>query len=59
MKTKNKNLTSINEFIEEKYGKPSYPKREKFERGFEVFKISFLLEEAKNQSWYVAGRIGC
>jgi DNA-binding XRE family transcriptional regulator len=48
MKTKNKNLTSLDEFIDEQYGKPGTPKREKFERGFEVFKIGFLLEEARN-----------
>ena len=47
MKTKNKNLTSLNEFIEIKYGTPGSLKREKFERGFELFKIGFLLEEAR------------
>jgi len=28
MKTKNKNLTSLDEFIDEEYGKPGTPKRE-------------------------------
>ena len=49
MKTKNKNLISLDEFIENQYGKIGTPKREKFERGFEVFKIGFLLEEARNK----------
>jgi HTH-type transcriptional regulator/antitoxin HipB len=48
MKAKNKNLRSLDEFVEDQYGKPGTPKREKFERGFEVFKIGFLLEEARN-----------
>ena len=48
MKTKNKNLTSLDEFVEDKYGKLGSSKREIFERGFEVFKIGFLLEEARN-----------
>ena len=48
MKMKNKNLISLDEYIEDKYGKKGTPKREKFERGFELFKIGFLLEEARN-----------
>jgi DNA-binding XRE family transcriptional regulator len=47
MKTKNKNLTPLSEFIDKQYGKRGTSKREKFERGFEVFKIGFLLEEAR------------
>ena len=48
MKSKSNNIKSLNEFIEDQYGKTGTPKREKFERGFEVFKIGFLLEEARN-----------
>ena len=48
MKTKNKNLRSLDEFVEDQYGKPGTPKRDKFERCFEVFKIGFLLEQARN-----------
>lgn len=47
MKSKSKNIKSLNGFIEDQYGKTGTPKREKFERGFEVFKIGFLLEEAR------------
>ena len=47
MKTRNKNLKSLDEFIEDKYGKIGTPKREKFEAGFESFKIGFLLEQAR------------
>ena len=45
---KMKNSKNLNEFIEDHYGKAGAPIREKFERGFEVFKIGFLLEEARN-----------
>ena len=47
MKTKNKNLKSLDEFVEDQYGKVGTPKREKFERGFEAFKVGFLLEQAR------------
>lgn len=50
MKTKNNNLKSLDEFIDDKYGKTGTSKRERFERGFEIFKIGFLLEEARNSS---------
>lgn len=48
MKTKNNNIKSLDEFVEDQYGKVGTPKREKFERGFELFKIGFLLEQARN-----------
>ena len=49
MKKKNQNeLIDFDDYIENKYGKNGTPKREKFERGFELFKIGFLLEEARN-----------
>ena len=47
MKTKNKNIKSLDEFVEDQYGKVGTPKREKFERGFEAFKVGFLLEQAR------------
>ncbi len=49
MKKKNQNeLVDFDEYIEDKYGKRGTPKRENWERGFEVFKTGFLLEEARN-----------
>ena len=49
MNKKNQNeLIDFDEYIEEKYGKRGKPKREKWENGFELFKIGFLLEEARN-----------
>jgi DNA-binding XRE family transcriptional regulator len=49
MKKKNQNeLVDFDDYIDNKYGKRGNPKRENWERGFELFKIGFLLEEARN-----------
>jgi DNA-binding XRE family transcriptional regulator len=47
MKQRKNNLTSLNELIESKYGKRGTAKRDKFEQGFEAFRIGVLLEEAR------------
>jgi len=47
MKKKNKNLTTLDEFIDKNYGKPGTPEREVFEAGYENFQIGFLLQEAR------------
>lgn len=44
---KKKNLTTLNEFIDEQYGKRGDKKREKFEAGYENFKIGVLLHQAR------------
>ncbi|KAF2509884.1 helix-turn-helix domain-containing protein [Flavobacterium foetidum] len=49
MKTKNKNLTSLEDFIEQHYGKVGTPKRDELEAGYESFKIGVLLQEARLQ----------
>ena len=49
MKTKNKNLTSLDEFIEIEYGKIGTSKRDEFESGFESFKIGAMIHEARLQ----------
>lgn len=46
MKQKN-NLKSLDQFIEEQYGKRGTSKREKYEKGFESFQIGFLLQQAR------------
>jgi HTH-type transcriptional regulator / antitoxin HipB len=46
MKKKN-SLKSLDKFVEEQYGKIGTPKRDKFENGFEGFKIGFLLQQAR------------
>ena len=45
--TKNKNITTLTELIDHKYGKRGNKKREKWEQGFEAFKLGVLLEEAR------------
>lgn len=43
----NKNLTSLDELLDSKYGKRGAPKREKWEQEFEAFRLGALLEEAR------------
>lgn len=44
---RNKNLTTFDELLDQKYGKKGQPKREKWEQEFETFKLGVLLEEAR------------
>jgi len=46
MKTKN-NTKTLGQFIDEQYGKRGTPKREKFEKGYESFKIGVLIQQAR------------
>lgn len=43
----NKNLTSLDEILDKKYGKRGEVKREKWEQEFEAFRLGTLLEEAR------------
>ena len=43
----NNNLTSLDRFIEQEYGKRGTSNRERFENGYENFKIGFLLQQAR------------
>ena len=50
MKTKtNKNITTLDEILDQKYGKRGASKREKWEQEFESFKLGALLEEARTK----------
>ena len=40
-------MTSWDDHIDEKYGKPGTPEREKWEQQFEAFKLGVLLGEAR------------
>lgn len=40
-------MTSLDELIDKEYGKKGNPKRDKFEKGFEEFKLGFLLQQAR------------
>ena len=46
-KTANKNLTSLEEILDKKYGKKGAPKREKWQQEFEAFRLGALLEDAR------------
>jgi len=43
----NKNLKSLDQFIEDQYGNRGTSKREKFEKGYEEFKLGVLLQQAR------------
>ena len=42
-----KNIKSLDQFIEEQYGKKGIPKREKFDKGFESFKLGYMIQQAR------------
>jgi DNA-binding XRE family transcriptional regulator len=46
MKRKN-NITTLDEFIEKQYGKKGTKKRDKFEKGYEAFKLGVMLQQAR------------
>lgn len=46
MKKKN-NLKSLDQFVDEQYGEKGTVQRDKFEKGFEAFKLGFLLQQAR------------
>lgn len=46
MKRKN-NIKTLDQFIEDQYGKKGTVKRDKFERGYEEFKLGYLLQQAR------------
>ncbi len=49
MKTKNKSLKNLDQFIEEKIGKKGTEKRERFETEYDVFKLGVLIQQAREQ----------
>lgn len=46
MKKKN-NLKSLDQFVDDNYGKKGTPRRDKFEKGYESFKLGFLIQQAR------------
>jgi HTH-type transcriptional regulator / antitoxin HipB len=49
-KTVNKNLTSFEDHLDQQYGKRGIPKREKFEEGFEAFKLGVMIQELRMEN---------
>jgi DNA-binding XRE family transcriptional regulator len=46
---KKKNLTSLNEFIDNKVGKRGTKKRDKFEAEYDAFKLGVLIQQARQE----------
>ena len=46
---RNPNLTSLSELKEREYGKIGTPKRDAYEKGFEEFKLGFMIQEARKK----------
>ncbi len=46
MKKKN-NLKSLDQFVEEQYGKKGSARRDKLEKGYESFKLGFMIQQAR------------
>ena len=46
-KKANNNLTSFTDHLDQQYGKRGTVKREKFEEGFEAFKLGVMLQELR------------
>ena len=49
MKTKNKNLKSLDQFIDEEIGKKGTGKRELFEAEYDAFKLGVLIQQAREE----------
>ena len=46
---KNKNLVSLSEFIDKEVGAKGTTKRDKFDSGYEAFKLGVLLQQARHE----------
>jgi hypothetical protein len=56
---KKSNTMTLDEFKDKHYGKRGTPKREKFEAGYEDFKISALLREVGLEKGLTQDEPGC
>ncbi len=46
----NNNLTSFEDHLDKQYGKIGTPEREKFEEGFEAFKLGVMIKELRKEN---------
>ena len=46
---KKMHLTSLDDFIDEQYGRRGTEKREKFERGYEAFRLGVMIQMAREE----------
>ena len=47
MKAKKNDLKSLDQFVDEQYGKKGTDKRDKFEEGFQEFKFGVMIQQAR------------
>jgi DNA-binding XRE family transcriptional regulator len=50
MKKVNKNLTSFKDHLDQQYGKRGTANREKYEEGFEAFKLGVMIQQLRKDS---------
>ena len=43
----NSNLKSLDQFVDEQYGKKGTVERDKLDKGYEAFKLGYLLQQAR------------
>lgn len=46
---KRTHLVSLNDFIDGHYGKKGTKRREEFERGYEAFRLGFIIQQAREE----------
>jgi len=49
MKAKSKDLKSLDQFVDEKFGKKGTDKREEFEVEYDAFKLGVLIQQAREE----------
>ncbi len=49
MKTRKNKLVDLEEFINKAYGKRGTKRRDKFEEGYEAFKLGVMLQDMRKQ----------
>jgi DNA-binding XRE family transcriptional regulator len=56
-KKTNNNLTSFADHLDQQYGKRGASNREKFEEGFEAFKLGVMLQELRKEEGLTQGQL--
>lgn len=57
MKVKNKNLKSLDQFVDEKIGERGTEKREEFETEYNAFKLGVLIQQARENKGLTQERL--
>ncbi|MHB8854338.1 MAG: helix-turn-helix domain-containing protein [Ignavibacteriaceae bacterium] len=50
MKTNKKKMVTFDEHLDNEYGKIGTPRRDKYEQGFEAFKLGVMLQEMRKKN---------